>query len=515
MMKLYFILFLLFIFLGNAQTINKKEDSLISLLKSTTNPDKKISLGESLLLKDGHSDRFKAHVNRIIGMAFMIKGNSKTAVKYIQKALVFSEKTQDDACKALVNCNMGEVYGFLGLASESEEYLLKAKRYSSYIKNSEENAVVTLTINSVLSNLYKFEKETDKALKVNKENIFLLRKIKHNEEYYKILSHTFLGLGNAYKESKVYDSARFYYNKGIKASLQNPHKNYLYGIYRDLGDMEFDDKNYNEALKYYKNALSSPNIYVTPEVKSYIYGKIIEASIKLKDIKNISKYADSAEHYKQLISTQNKNGVEAAVSKIKNDKIKIIDEKEKRVSNLLYLLLILGILLIIITFWYFFTLKKQKKRYQEYVKQFQSQHPTQTETIIESLSASIQTSINTDLELDILEKLNSFENEEMFRDQDMSLSKLASHLNTNTNYLSRIINQHYNKNFNSYISELRINYITKKITKNPSYRNYKISFLAEDSGFVSHSAFSTKFKEVTGISPSQFLSLSSSEKQTS
>ena len=60
-------------------------------------------MGESFLLKDGHSDRFKAHTNRIIGMAFMIKGNSKSAVKYIQKALVFSEKTEDNACKALVN----------------------------------------------------------------------------------------------------------------------------------------------------------------------------------------------------------------------------------------------------------------------------------------------------------------------------------------------------------------------------------------------------------------------------
>jgi YesN/AraC family two-component response regulator len=310
----------------------------------------------------------------------------------------------------------------------------------------------------------------------------------------------------------MYDSAKFYLNKGVDASLKAPNQKHLNSLYYSLAETEKNINNYSQALKYYKIALSfSPTI----EMKSEVFENMRDLYLKLQDTKYAGIYADSAQHYKQLISTRNKKGLDIAVNKIKNDKIKIINEKEKKVSNLLCLLLIFGIVLIISTFWYFFKLKKQKKRYQEYVKQFQSQHSTQTEKIIENLSTHSQTSINTDLELDILEKLNTFESEEMFRDKDMSLSKLASHLNTNTNYLSRIINQRYNKNFNNYISELRINYITKKISENHSYRNYKISFLAEDSGFISHSAFSTKFKEVTGISPSQFLSFSSSEKQIS
>lgn len=514
MMKPYFILFLLFIFAGNAQTINKKEDSLIFLLKSTASPDEKITLGESLLLKDGYSDRFKAYVNRSLGSAFMTKGEFKTGQEFYQKAIAFAEKSDDYLCKVQTNCSMGEAYSALGLTSEGEEYLLKAKEYSTHLKDNEESTIAIFSINSILGNLYKSKKQPDKSLNIYKNSLFLSDKIKHRPEYYGALSYTYLGLGDAFGEKKIYDSSRFYYDKGIETSLKDPQKRYIYALYSGLGDIEVNAENYTQAIKNYNNALSFSS-QLPPYAKSDIYKKIADSYLKLKSIKNVSKYTDSAKIYSEKAYTQSSKGLETAVDKIKNDKIAIINEKEKKVSNLLYLLLFFGALLIISTLWYFLNLKKQKKLYQEYVLQVQSLNKTQTETIIESLANHSQTSISTDLELDILEKLNIFENEEMFRDQDMSLSKLASYLNTNTNYLSRIINQRYNKNFNSYISELRINYITKKIAENPSYRNYKISFLAEDSGFVSHSAFSTKFKEVTGVSPSQFLSFSSSERQIS
>ena len=87
----------------------------------------------------------------------------------------------------------------------------------------------------------------------------------------------------------------------------------------------------------------------------------------------------------------------------------------------------------------------------------------------------------------------------------MSLGMLAAQLNTNTKYLSEIINRQKNKNFNSYINELRINYITDKLRSNPNYLHYKVRYLAEECGFSSHSTFTTVFKSVVGVSPTIFL----------
>jgi AraC-like DNA-binding protein len=97
----------------------------------------------------------------------------------------------------------------------------------------------------------------------------------------------------------------------------------------------------------------------------------------------------------------------------------------------------------------------------------------------------------------------------------MSLALLAAHFDTNTKYLSEVINTHKGKNFNSYINELRINYIIDKLKSNRTYLQYKISYLAEESGFSSHSSFATVFKSVTGISPTVFIDLLKSTKKNS
>ena len=93
----------------------------------------------------------------------------------------------------------------------------------------------------------------------------------------------------------------------------------------------------------------------------------------------------------------------------------------------------------------------------------------------------------------MVQKLTQFENSKHFTKQDMSLAMLASQFDTNTKYLSEVINTHKNKNFNSYINELRINYIIDKLKNNNKYSQYKISYLAEESGFSSHSSFATVF----------------------
>jgi YesN/AraC family two-component response regulator len=112
----------------------------------------------------------------------------------------------------------------------------------------------------------------------------------------------------------------------------------------------------------------------------------------------------------------------------------------------------------------------------------------------------------------ILNKLKRFESSKRFINKDISLAVLAGQLDSNTKYLSEIINTHYNVNFNTYINKLRINYIIEKLKTDPNFINYKISYLAENCGFSSHSSFATVFKSITGISPVKFIELLNQEK---
>ncbi len=87
----------------------------------------------------------------------------------------------------------------------------------------------------------------------------------------------------------------------------------------------------------------------------------------------------------------------------------------------------------------------------------------------------------------------------------MSLSALSSQMEINTKYLSEVINTGKGKNFNGYINELRINHTAHLLRTEPLFLNYKVSYLAEYSGFSSHSAFTTVFKSVTGMSPNAYI----------
>ncbi|RXM50556.1 hypothetical protein BOQ64_17580 [Chryseobacterium sp. CH25] len=105
----------------------------------------------------------------------------------------------------------------------------------------------------------------------------------------------------------------------------------------------------------------------------------------------------------------------------------------------------------------------------------------------------------------LLLKLEKFETSEKYLRKDLSLSWMANSLATNPKYLSEVIKVYRKHNFTSYINELRINYIVKKLYENPIYREYKIAYLAEECGYVTPRVFVNAFKQQKGFTPSYFV----------
>lgn len=115
-------------------------------------------------------------------------------------------------------------------------------------------------------------------------------------------------------------------------------------------------------------------------------------------------------------------------------------------------------------------------------------------------------SINNITVNNILRKLSKFENSKKFLKKDISLTSLASRLDTNPRYLSEIIKHYKGKSFSGYINSLRIHHIIEKLHVEPIYREYKIAYLAEYCGFASREVFAAAFKKELGVTPSHFIS---------
>ena len=107
----------------------------------------------------------------------------------------------------------------------------------------------------------------------------------------------------------------------------------------------------------------------------------------------------------------------------------------------------------------------------------------------------------------ILNKLEHFEKENKFLDNQVSKTLLSEILNTNPTYLSRIINVYKGKNVSIYINDLRLEYIIDLMKNDAKYLNMDVKELALLSGFTNTQNFSDNFQRKFEIKPSYFIKM--------
>lgn len=96
------------------------------------------------------------------------------------------------------------------------------------------------------------------------------------------------------------------------------------------------------------------------------------------------------------------------------------------------------------------------------------------------------------------------EEKQVYKQPDISLSKLAKKLKTNTSYLSIIINNRFEEPFKSLVNRYRINE-ARKLLASQDYTRFTIEGIAEEVGYISRSTFYQSFKQITGLTPSQYI----------
>ncbi|GAB4281315.1 MAG: hypothetical protein Kow0068_05760 [Marinilabiliales bacterium] len=108
---------------------------------------------------------------------------------------------------------------------------------------------------------------------------------------------------------------------------------------------------------------------------------------------------------------------------------------------------------------------------------------------------------------ELLIKITDYmQKEKAYQNPELSIFNLADALNINKTYISYVINNYFQENFNSFINRYRIEE-AKKILLNKDYANYTIEAIANMVGFHSKSSFNSAFKKYTGTTPSSYKKL--------
>ncbi len=100
--------------------------------------------------------------------------------------------------------------------------------------------------------------------------------------------------------------------------------------------------------------------------------------------------------------------------------------------------------------------------------------------------------------------LNYFDKEKPYCDPDFTISQLASAVDSNVNYISRAIKKNKDMNFNVFVNTYRVNMIKEMLCKD-YYNKYTIRHIYTSSGFKHQSTFNKAFKQIEGITPSDYI----------
>ncbi len=439
------------------------------------------------------------------GYLYSSSGLFNKALDYYLEALEYAKKTNNNGYVCILQHNIGIIKRKYGKYEEAKSLFKKSLIYSKSELNKNKRYKDSITYLNTLSELvsvYIFEKQIDSASHFNKIGLEISKELGvkrffrlnqgridyHNDKYKKAIENLEWVL-NPINESNLpgHDLISTYY--------------YLGKSYAALS------KN-DRAMTYYKkiDSIFQSSHYQIPETR-LAYLEIIKHYKSVNDLNNQLSYIDKFLHSdsiynKNLLDVTNKLNMEYEVPILLEEKEKIIDELKTQNNQSNYGLLILSVVVVIILtvfVVYYQRNKKYKTRFGELMQEQKQLPKEQLIPVVEEIGIADEV-----VEM-ILKGLDNFESTNGFLQSNLTSGALASQLNTNSKYLTKVIKFKRDKNFTPYINDLRIEYIVEQLKVDVKLQNYTIKALASEAGFNSTEVFSKSFFKKTGIYPSYFI----------
>lgn len=483
---------------------------------SENEPDKALSVWRNVYNNADEVGKVKTLLS--VSQAYILKGDRKNCFDYFEKAELEEQKMDNPLLKSEVLLHKSGIYFVIGLYEEAEKYADEGIKATEKIGNEKDKSRISADLYYLRVTIRSLDKKEKNPIPIFKKiaNLYQESNLAEEEKNKRLLI-TYHNIGNLYLDKVQIDSADYYFKKTLKTQgiEDNP---FVKGLtYEKIGEIAYQRNNIEEALQNLNKATPLLVKYKDPNLGTN-YALLSNLFDKNGDPKKALEYKDLQNEFNSSLNTSMQGVLKQAYNSLEKNRAKA----ELKAENTKTVLVIssIGFVLALGALLYYFQKKKAKQKvlFQNIISKLEDKLKESSSNIdVAELSQKNQDQVNPlkeslteksipeNIEKEILAKLKKFESSEKYLNSKLSLSLLAAQLNTNTNYLSEIINTHKGKNFNTYINELRIDYICAKILNDPKYRNYKIAYLAEECGFSSHSVFSAVFKNTTGISPSSFL----------
>ncbi len=446
------------------------------------------------------------------------------AAELAEKAYTIISKIQDYNWMVRISGFLATQYRMLQLYGKSRMYCDRAIAMIQKIDNPEMVKSTMGFINQELA-------YNDIAIRAYHSSIRHIREsqknfdhISQNKDYLTANNEQLLGLNYFYLADLT--QSMFHYQNSLILMSRMP-DNTIKGLcYKGIADVLIQEGHLNKAKLYLDSAGKVAGESGHLSLKNEIYKTLQKYYLKVKDINNFEKVRRKQDSLRDVINLSRAQFLDSTFIGLehKNQQAQHIIRARNIPIAVGSCIIALGVCL------FFYYRKSQKRRFTRFMADLeirrnnglisipatdQEKRLPMDQNPEDNMEAKSQPTVTKRPESHpvmpeetlqrLLTSLEQFEEQHLYTSTNISLSFLSTHLHTNSKYLSYLLKQYKQKDFNSYINDLRISYIIKQLKEDAEWRKYKISILAEKAGFSSHSKFTSIFKIHTGLSPSVFI----------
>lgn len=455
------------------------------------------------------------------------------ALDFYILGLEAAEKAGDEALYDRCLGNIGNIYM---LFKDYENALLYYnKGYNRCIaKNDSERQVIFLT--NMIST-YCYMHQPDKAKECFMKLIKLPVKDVEMQTFYNLINQALIA-----QTEKNYSGAVYFHKKALEYACQRVlDERFIVAEYRELSNVYKAKGEIRQAIEY---LLKSEQIATK---KGYTM-QMAESYKLLAELYSLNSDSGLASHYRTLYISFSDSINQREYNKVKNKLIRYEEQQNnsyigklsERINTQRWIIVLVSVcfMLVLVLIIYIFRQNRMLQRaYQTLFnrnselidsdnkyKQIQMKYLTVSEQLKnyqqegteskneEQIDKKLPLVLSTEHSEKLLEDiLKVMEDGYSIYNPDFSLNQLAKLVNSNTKYVSWVINDTYNKNFRTFLNEYRIREASRRLLNTEKYGGLTIQAIAEDVGFKSVTNFVVSFKKNIGITPSLYLKMARKE----
>lgn len=472
-----------------------------------SNPKKALQNTDYLYkISNNNSERIKACMLR----ATLLRqyGLRNEAISALKRADSLSLTDKNYNLQARINGFMSTIYREYEIYNLGKSHLKKAVAISKKIEDKNEMYKFQGNLSQEIAYYEMNDSNYSKAISSLKAGNKLFKKAgKSIDQNFQTAVNNEL-IAKNYLSLQQSDSALIFYNEAQRElmasqSPNSPLKGFIYNGFANVYIAIGDDKKAMHNFKMAEEIAEASNFFT---LKQEVYNSLMDY-YKKTDTKKYIKYNElnlklnkDEEHSRKIIADD-------LIKTLRNKEV--VNQSNYQKSKII--IIASCILIVVFTIGiYIYKRKQDYKKFKKFITKSEAQPDSEKPIIIKKDSTREYISETT--ENSILKSIQELEKSYFYLNKDISLNSVAAELSINQRYLSYVINKHTGKDFASYINDMRINYIIDRLKNDNSYLKYKISYLADQCGFSSHSRFTVTFKKVTGISPMNFITYLQQEK---